>query len=180
MTGADLTGMLPHMLARLWAFALRLAGDTHDAEDLVQLACVRAIERAHQLKQNTAPLSWMFSIMQSVWISEVRARRVRHRGRIEWDDDFLAAVPDPDAIDPQEQALNAQIIRAVQELPEDQRVVMLLVAIEGLSCQEAADVLELPIGTVTSRLWRARNAIGAQFGTRNHHDMHAKTRGRDS
>jgi RNA polymerase sigma-70 factor (ECF subfamily) len=76
MTGADLPGMLPEMLPRLWAFALRISGNRHDAEDLVQQACVRALERSHQLQPGSSPLSWMFSIVHSIWISELRARSV--------------------------------------------------------------------------------------------------------
>jgi RNA polymerase sigma-70 factor (ECF subfamily) len=60
--------------------------------------------------------------------------------------------------------MNAQIVDAVQQLPEAQRVVMLLVAVEGLSYSETATALEIPIGTVMSRLSRARQAIGARFG----------------
>lgn len=163
MTAAELSALLPSMLPRLWAFALRLSGDQHDAEDLVQRACVRALERAHQLQPGTAPLSWMFSIMQSTWLNEVRARGVRNRSGMEWDEGLLETVPDPAAKTPEEQAMNGQIIRAVQQLPEAQRVVMLLVAVEGLSYSEAAAALDVPIGTIMSRLSRARQAIGAVF-----------------
>jgi len=160
MNGADLPGMLPEMLPRLWTFALRISGDRHDAEDLVQRACVRALERAHQLQPDTSPLSWMFSIVHSTWINELRARSVRKRSSMDWDDDFLENVADPVDKGPE-----AQLISAVERLPEAQRVVMLLVAVEGLSYQEAADVLEVPIGTVMSRLSRARQAVGALLGT---------------
>ncbi|SAL72644.1 ECF subfamily RNA polymerase sigma-24 factor [Caballeronia udeis] len=165
MNGADLPGMLPDMLPRLWAFALRISGDRHDAEDLVQRACVRALERAHQLQPDTDPLSWMFSIVHSTWINELRARSVRKRSSMEWDDDFLENVADPVDKSPETQLMHSQIISAVERLPEAQRVVMLLVAVEGLSYQEAADVLEVPIGTVMSRLSRARQAVGALFNT---------------
>ncbi|MBB3003843.1 MAG: RNA polymerase sigma factor [Paraburkholderia tropica] len=161
MTVADLSALLPAMLPRLWSFALRISGDQHDAEDLVQRACVRGLERAHQLQPGTAPLSWMFSIVQSTWINELRARNVRNRSGMDWDDGFLETVPDPSARTPEEQAMNGQIIAAVQQLPEVQRVVMLLVAVEGLSYSEAAEVLGVPIGTIMSRLSRARQAIGA-------------------
>ena len=171
----DLPGLLPQMLPRLWAFALRLSGDTHDAEDLVQRACVRALERSHQLRPDTAPLSWMFSILHTTWINEVRARSVRHRSRIDWDEAFMETIADPAASDPQTTALHAQIIRAVQRLPEAQRVVMLLVAVEGLGYQEAADALGIPVGTVMSRLSRARQAIGAQFETGKHQGMSRST-----
>jgi RNA polymerase sigma-70 factor, ECF subfamily len=164
MTGADLPSLLPEMLPRLWAFALRICGDRHDAEDLVQHACVRALERAHQLQPDTAPLSWMFSIVHSTWINKLRARNVRARSGKEWNDDFLETVADPYAHTPEQNAMNNQIVSAVQRLPETQRVVMLLVAVEGLSHKEAAEALGVPIGTVMSRLWRARKTIGAQFG----------------
>ncbi|WP_133649774.1 RNA polymerase sigma factor [Paraburkholderia flava] len=166
MTAADLPGLLPEMLPRLWAFALRIAGDQHDAEDLVQRACVRALERAHQLQPGTAPLSWMFSIVHTTWINELRSRSVRKRSSMDWDDDFLENVPDPTGETPETQLMNGQIIEAVERLPEAQRVVMLLVAVEGLSYQEAADALDVPIGTIMSRLSRARQAIGARFAER--------------
>lgn len=160
-----LTWHAPEMLPRLWAFALRISGDRHDAEDLVQRACVRALERAHQLQPDTSPLSWMFSIVHSTWINELRARSVRKRSSMEWDDDFLENVADPVDKGPEALLMHGQIISAVERLPEAQRVVMLLVAVEGLSYQEAADVLEVPIGTVMSRLSRARQAVGALLGT---------------
>ncbi|MGF6410629.1 RNA polymerase sigma factor [Paraburkholderia sp. MM5482-R1] len=162
----SLPSQLPGMLPRLWAFSLRLCGNQHDAEDLVQRACVRGLERAHQLQPGTSPLSWMFSIVHSTWINELRARNVRNRSSMEWDDDFLQTVADPDARTPEENLLNGEIIAAVNRLPEAQRIVMLLVAVEGLSYAEAAEALGVPIGTIMSRLSRARQTIGAQFGNR--------------
>src|SRR6516162_4154485 len=79
-----LSAELPALLPRLWRFALRLAGDRHDAEDLVQRACVRALERRSQLQPGTSTLSWLFSIVHSVWLNEVRARQIRSRGSIQW------------------------------------------------------------------------------------------------
>ena len=159
----DLPRLLPGMLPRLWAFSLRLCGNQHDAEDLVQRACVRALEREHQLQPGTAPLSWMFSIVHSTWINEVRARNVRHRSSLEWDDSFLETVADPAARTPEQSMLANEIITAIERLPEVQRVVMLLVAVEGLSYSEAAQALGVPIGTIMSRLSRARQTIGMQF-----------------
>jgi RNA polymerase sigma-70 factor, ECF subfamily len=172
MTGADLPSMLPEMLPRLWAFARRISVDQHDAEDLVQRSCLRALERAHQLQPDTDPLSWMFSIVHSTWTNELRARRGRKRLSTDLDDNFLENIADPVNNGPETQLMYNQIIRAVELLPDTQRVVMLLVAVEGLSYQEAADVLEVPIGTVMSRLSRARQAVGARFGT---HEAKPKT-----
>ncbi|MCC8402467.1 RNA polymerase sigma factor [Paraburkholderia sp. MMS20-SJTN17] len=163
MTAAELSALLPAMLPRLWRFALRISGNRHDAEDLVQCACVRALERAHQLAPGTAPLSWLFSIVQSTWLNELRARNVRNGAGPEWDDRLMETIADPAAKSPEQHAMNGQIIRAVHRLPDAQRVVLLLVAVEGLSYSEAADVLQVPIGTVMSRLSRARQAIGSQF-----------------
>ncbi|MBN3730246.1 RNA polymerase sigma factor [Burkholderia sp. Tr-20390] len=179
MTAAELSAMLPAMLPRLWTFALRISGDRHDAEDLVQSACVRALERAHQLRPGTAPLSWMFSIVQSIWLNELRARSVRRRSGMDWDDDLLETVADPAAPTLEQQALDAQIVRAVQQLPEAQRVVMLLVAVKGLSYDEAAEALGVPVGTIMSRLSRARQTIGALFGDGKDRSMKAATKRED-
>jgi RNA polymerase sigma-70 factor, ECF subfamily len=158
-----LSADLPALLPRLWRFALRLAGDRHDAEDLVQRACVRALERQHQLQPGTATLSWLFSIVHSVWLNEVRARQIRSHGCMQWSEELADTVADPAASNPETYALHQQIIAAVEKLPDAQRAVMLLVAVEGLSYREAATALEVPIGTVMSRLARARLTIGKSF-----------------
>ena len=162
----DLARALPRLLPRLWRFALRLARDSHDAEDLVQRACVRALERRQQLQPGSSTLSWLFAIVHSVWLNEVRARKIHRRGRIQWTDELAETVPDLSASDPETSVLYHQIVAAVERLPDAQRTVMLLVAVEGMSYREAASVLEVPIGTVMSRLARARLTIGDALGTR--------------
>jgi len=167
VTAADrdeLSAALPALLPRLWRFAMRLAGDRHDAEDLVQRACIRALERRHQLQPGSATLSWMFSIVHSVWLNEVRARQIRNNASLQWTEELAATLVDPTAIDPETDALHQQVIAAVARLPDAQRAVMLLVAVEGLSYREAAEALEVPVGTVMSRLARARLTIGQAFG----------------
>jgi RNA polymerase sigma-70 factor (ECF subfamily) len=106
----------------------------------------------------------MYSIVHSTWINELRARSVRKRASFEWEDDFLENLPDPVDNGPERQFMCREIIDAIERLPEVQRVVILLVAVEGFTYQQAADVLEIPIGTVMSRLSRARQSIGAMFG----------------
>src|SRR5215469_16923073 len=166
MTRDGLCKELPTLLPRLWRFALRLAGDRHDAEDLVQRACVRALERQHQLQPGTSTLSWLFSIVYSVWLNEVRAQQTRRHGSIQWSEDLADTVPDPAALSPEMYTLHRQIISAVERLPDAQRAVMLLVAVEGFSYREAATALDVPIGTVMSRLARARQTIGELFAAR--------------
>jgi RNA polymerase sigma-70 factor (ECF subfamily) len=160
----DLPAMLPGMLPRLWRFGLRLTANQHDAEDLVQRACVRALERRHQWQAGTSALSWLFSIMYSIWLNEVRARQIRGRASMEWQDDLVENLEDPSGRNPESELLHRQVINAVESLPEAQRAVMLLVAVEGLSYREAASVLDVPIGTVMSRLARARISVGQKFG----------------
>jgi RNA polymerase sigma-70 factor (ECF subfamily) len=166
MTRHGLCNELPTLLPRLWRFALRLAGDPHDAEDLVQRACVRALARQHQLQPGTSTLSWLFSIVHSVWLNEVRARQIRRHSSIQWSEELADTVADPTAPNPEAYTWHRQIISAVERLPDAQRAVMLLVAVEGLSYREAAVALEVPIGTVMSRLARARRTIGELFAAR--------------
>ena len=86
---------------------------------------------------------------------------------MEWSEDLVETVPDTSGSTPEMDALHRQIIAAVEGLPDAQRAVMLLVAVEGLSYREAAEILDVPMGTVMSRLARARLTIGQTFGTRN-------------
>jgi RNA polymerase sigma-70 factor, ECF subfamily len=127
---------------------------------------VRALERRHQLQPGTATLRWLFSIVHSVWLNEVRARQIRSCGSLQWSEELADTVADPRALNPETYALHREIINAVDRLPDAQRAVMLLVAIEGLSYREAATALEMPIGTVMRRLTRARLTIGQSFVAR--------------
>ena len=166
MTRNGLCNELPTLLPRLWRFALRLAGNPHDAEDLVQRVCVRALERQHQLQPGTSTLSWLFSIAHSIWLNEVRAQQIRRHGSIQWSEELADTVPDLTTTSPETYTFHRQIISAVERLPDAQRAVMLLVAVEGLSYREAAIALDVPIGTVMSRLARARQTIGELFTAR--------------
>jgi RNA polymerase sigma-70 factor (ECF subfamily) len=155
----DLPHLLPRLQPKLWAFALRLCTDRHDAEDLLQRTCLRALERPHQLRPDTTPLSWMFSIMHTTWINELRARKIRSHRRVDWNDMLLDTIADPLAPTPEQNAMTGQIIEAVDRLPEAQRTVMVLVVFEGLSYSDAAQALGVPIGTIMSRLSRARQTL---------------------
>lgn len=159
----DLSHALPDLLPRLWKFAVRLTGDPHVAEDLVQRGCVRALERRHQLKPGTSARSWMYSILHSVWLNEIRARQIRQHASMQWSDELAETIPDESGVDPERDLMHRQVIQAIERLPDAQRAVMLLVAVEGLSYREAAEALEIPMGTVMSRLARARLTIGEAF-----------------
>jgi RNA polymerase sigma-70 factor, ECF subfamily len=151
-----LSEVLPQLLPRLWAFSLRLSGNRHDAERLLQSTCARAIGRAHQLRPGMAPLSWIYAIAQSIWTSEFRPR-----ARAGWHD--MQDESDGEADGSGHWPMSRQLVAAVESLPETQRVVLLLTAVEGLSYTEAAQVLDVPVEMVMSQLSRARQTVGAKF-----------------
>jgi RNA polymerase sigma-70 factor, ECF subfamily len=164
---------LPQLLPRLWRFALRLTRHHDDAQDLVQRCYVRALERRHQWQSGSALLSWLFSIMHSIWINELRSAQRRREGSLSGDAEETEEFVDQNsASDPEFQLLFKQVVQSVQKLPEAQRLVMVLVAVEGMSYREAADILDIPIGTVMSRLARARITIGEQFLDTARHPRH--------
>ena len=154
---------LPVLLPRLWRFALRLTRVSSDAEDLVQRTCLRALEKRQQWQPGTALLSWLFAIMQSVWLNELRAVQRRRESSLDNEAIEYELEESAQTVDPESQMHFRQVIDAVDALPEAQRSVMLLTAVEGLSYTEAASALQIPIGTVMSRLSRARVSIGDKF-----------------
>jgi RNA polymerase sigma-70 factor, ECF subfamily len=144
------------VLPRLRRFARGLAGAAADADDLVQAACERALARAHQFEEGTRFDSWMFRIVQTIWIDQLRAREVRKE-----DGDVAEERLGSDAPVRRVEArlALAEIRQAIQLLPPDQRTVLMLVTVEGLSYKEAAAVADVPVGTIMSRLARARTAL---------------------
>jgi RNA polymerase sigma-70 factor (ECF subfamily) len=140
-------------LARLWRFGLVLSGSRTTAEDLVQATCVRALERAHQFTPGTRLDRWLFSILHSIWLNEIRATRYR-RGAGLVDAETTLVFDGIKEIETNITAL--QVLQEVQALPEAQRESVYLVYVEGLTYREAAAVLDVPIGTIMSRLAGAR------------------------
>ncbi|WP_264373533.1 RNA polymerase sigma factor [Pseudomonas sp. IAC-BECa141] len=130
-----------------------LSRNRHVAEDLVQATCVRALERSGQYVAGTRMDRWLLSILHSIWLNEVRARRVR-QGQGVVDTDSQLAFDGEYAV--QTHVMAAQIIRRVDALPETQRETVYLAYVEGLSYREVAEILQVPIGTVMSRLATAR------------------------
>ena len=126
------------------------------AEELVQSTCVRALEKSAQYTPGTRIDSWLFTILHSIWISDVRALRVRQGQGFAESDDLLA----PDTHEQGDARLQyAKIMQHVSALPEAQRNAVFLVYVEGFTYQEAADTLSVPIGTIMSRLATARAKI---------------------
>jgi RNA polymerase sigma-70 factor (ECF subfamily) len=155
----ELREALVALLPRLRRLARALARDAHDADDLVQIAVERALTRAAQLRPDAPLSSWMFGIVRNAWLDELRARGRRAR--------LFAPEESGEQIGDSSQGAHADLL-AVQEalarLPEEQRAAVALVLIEGLSYKEAAHIREVPIGTLTSRLARGREALQEMLG----------------
>jgi len=148
-------------LPRLRRLARALARDPADADDLVQLTVERALARGAQWSPGTRLDSWMFKIMKNAWIDETRARS--RQGRIFVGDEAGQAVGFDGGGAMQARLEAAEVERAMARLPQDQRLAVALVLVEGLSYKEAARLLEIPEGTLTSRLVRGRAALLAQL-----------------
>ena len=156
------TGLLT-LLPRLRRFAIALTGSVTDAEELVQGACERVLKKADQVRDVTRVDAWIYGIMRNLWTDELRSRRLRRH------DDLSAAedVAGEDGVATVEGRITlAAVRRELAALPEDQRTVLVLICVDGLSYKEAADVLEIPVGTVMSRLSRAREDLHARLHRR--------------
>lgn len=151
----ELAGLLP----RLRRFARALSRDTTDADDLTQMAIERALKSRSHFAEGTRLDSWMMRIMRNIWIDEVRSR-VRRARTIAPEQEGLDAV---DVASPEQAVLRRDIGNAMEALPDQQREVIALVLVDGLAYREAADILDIPIGTLTSRLTRGRQALAAML-----------------
>jgi RNA polymerase sigma-70 factor (ECF subfamily) len=140
-------------------FARALTRDPHDADDLVQLTLERALARAHQLRPDAALAGWVFGILRHAWIDELRARARSNR--------VFAPEESGQHVADAGQAAQVEMLsvqEAMARLPQEQRIAVALVLVEGLSYKEAAHVMDVPIGTLTSRLARGREALQAMLG----------------
>lgn len=158
----DARAALAAAIPRLRRFALSLTGSWAEADDLTQDTLERALKRLDQWKPEGTIESWAFRIMQNLWIDTIRSRRARakvsesHEGQ------------DAIGLDGRTAMLARQRLTetaaAFQELPEDQRAAAALVLVEGYSYKEAAEILQVPEGTVCSRLGRARVFLERRLG----------------
>ncbi len=166
---ADIREEIIEFLPRLRRFAYSLTGNFTDADDLVQDVCVRALDRAHQWRPGTRLDSWMYRIAQNLWIDKVRSEKTRNTVK-----QTILSQPDEmhTARNPAEDRLTLDAVRqGIAQLPDEQKVVVALVCLDGLSYGETADITGVPIGTVMSRLSRARKVLYRKM----HGETNAKT-----
>jgi len=154
----DIVGLLPN----LKRFALSLCRRPDVAEELVQITAERAFRARHRFDPATRLEAWLFRILRNAWIDMLR----RDATRGETVDIHEAPQPDPidSAAQTDSRLMLASVQLAMKTLPEDQRAVLHLVCVEGLSYAETAATLDIPRGTVMSRLSRARRALAEKVG----------------
>ena len=142
------------LLPRLRRFARNLVRAPHDADDMVQIAVERALKRRDQWDRGARLDGWLFKILRNAWIDEMRSRgRQAKIFMPEEAGEQVGVLPIDREID------RLSVEAAMSRLPEDQRLAVSLVLVEGLAYKDAAEVLDVPIGTLTSRLARGRDAL---------------------
>ncbi len=156
------------LLDSLYSAALRMTRNASDAEDLVQETILLAFRNFHQFQSGTNIKAWLFRILTNTFINGYR-KKAKEPERVDLPDVedfyFLSEVrrQNESVSDPEMQVLNRflheDIMAAIDRLPEEFRLVVVLNAIEGLAYQEIADILDIPIGTVRSRLYRGRKLL---------------------
>lgn len=154
---------LPELYPRLWRYAIALTGRRDWAEDLAQTTALRAIEKADLFEAGTHLDRWLFRMAQRIWLNELRSRKVRQGGGLVPVEDVDLADTIPSA---ESNIFARDVLSRITALPEAQRVTVLLVYVEGYSYKDAAAQLDIPIGTVMSRLAAARKTIVTQMGDR--------------
>jgi RNA polymerase sigma factor (sigma-70 family) len=150
---ADMAQLIEPLIPALRRYARSFLKDTAAADDLVQDTLERAISRWHQRRADGNTRTWLFTILHNLAIN--RLRQTARRGR----DVMVETVDEAEVSKPstQEDGLReADILAAIDRLPEEQRSVLLLISVEDMSYAETAHILAIPIGTVMSRLARAR------------------------
>lgn len=156
--GRQLIAFLP----RLRRFAISLTRSPDRADDLVQSACERALANSGRFEPGTRFDAWMFRIARNLWID--RVRRERTAGPVE-DIEDRHDIADATGEHLAETRMELQSVsEAIDALPEEQRQVLILTCVEDLPYREAAEILGIPIGTVMSRLARARKRLAEATG----------------
>jgi RNA polymerase sigma-70 factor (ECF subfamily) len=156
-TPNDLRRGITQILPRLRRFGAALTNSQDEGDDLVQVAIERALSKSDQWQPGTRLDSWLFKIMQNHWKDVVRKRKSDRKQQ------ELDRAGTDQSVDGRRIAETMLMLTKTREqfalLTEEQRTVLALVVIDGRSYQEAADQLQIPIGTLMSRLYRAREAL---------------------
>ena len=161
--------IIPHLDA-MYNFALRLTSDPNDAEDLVQDTIVKAFRFFSSYEKGTNAKAWLFRILKNSYINNYR-KKSKQPNQVDYDEvsSFYETIraDRTDTSDLEDrmfrELIDDDISNALEELPEDFRTVVLLCDVEGFTYEEIANMLDVPIGTIRSRLHRGRNLLKAEL-----------------
>jgi len=149
---------LTKIYPRLWRFSLFLTGDKANADDLSQDTALRALDNAEKFRPDTNFDSWVFTIARRIWLNEKRSEKVRRAGGLVSIDQIEIVSIEAD---PEMNIIIRQLLTEIMALPESQRIVVLMAYVEGYRYREVAEILDIPIGTVMSRLASARKKLSS-------------------
>jgi len=157
------------MLPRLRRFALSLTGDRAEADDLVQATCERALSRYHQWRPDSRLDRWLFAILHHLFIDERRAVR-NTKPHVPLEEGRIPARTKNSTKMLEARLELDEVARAMRQMSDTERMVLSLVCVEGMSYRDAAGIMGVPVGTVMSRLARARKKLhrlihGGKAGT---------------
>ena len=164
LTDKVLRRYLAEEIGSLRRYALSLAGSVQDADDLVQATVERALIKGLPVE---APKAWLVRGCRNLWIDELRKRQIRNHDSYEEEGEDTSQVLNLE-ISPVESSFEIErrhdaISDAMDKLTEDHRTILSMVVVEGLSYAQVAESLELPVGTVMSRVARARSSLRKQL-----------------
>ena len=150
--------LIAREIPRLRRYARSLTGDSDAADDLVQDCLERAIRKRHLWRRHGSIRSWLYRVLYNVFLNRIQGERSRRHVPLDRVDGVLTTPAR------QEQQIDCKsIVDAMQALPDEQRAALALTAVEGLSYDEAAEILDVPIGTLRSRLFRARDKLREHY-----------------
>ncbi|MEM8562141.1 MAG: sigma-70 family RNA polymerase sigma factor [Pseudomonadota bacterium] len=143
-------------IERLRRFCISLTGTTADGDDLLQSTVERLLQKG--VPRDAHVIKWAYKVCKNAWIDEIRARDVRQRYPKMAQDD--TGMPSAEQTASKQRELEI-VNEALSQLPTDQRLALMLVAIDGKSYAEAAEIMDVPVGTIMSRIARARRSLAA-------------------
>jgi RNA polymerase sigma-70 factor (ECF subfamily) len=142
-------------LGGLRRYCYSLTGSPADADDLLQATVEKLLQKG--MPDDAHPAKWSYRVCKNVWIDEIRSRDVRQRYSHSATDGNEASLSTEEVADGEREI--AAVSRALDQLPDEQRLALTLVAVEGKTYAEAAEILEVPVGTIMSRIARARKNL---------------------
>lgn len=162
-TSVTLKEQLRELLPALRRFAISLCGNVADADDLLQSTLERLLSKG--IPEQAEVMPWAFKVCRNLWLDDHRARQVREKAAQQ--PELQEASVDSDEAQMTEKIQLEDVDAALQQLPHEQRTILALIAVQGLSYREAAAIIGVPTGTIMSRLARARSKLAQIMGIAN-------------